>query len=80
VALANGSLLVVEMQGKTLKRIAPYGGHSVVAVLAGDANGAAIGADVRQTVNPVSRECRSDVSGALEMLLDMVLHLGRLLP
>jgi gluconolactonase len=47
VALADGSVLVVEMQRKTLTRIAPGGSHHVVAELGGGPNGAAIGPDGR---------------------------------
>ena len=47
VALADGSVLVVEMQGKMLTRVAPAGTHHVVAELGGGPNGAAIGPDGR---------------------------------
>jgi gluconolactonase len=47
VALADGSLLVVEVLGGRLSRIAPDGGVSTVADLGGGPNGAAIGPDGR---------------------------------
>ncbi len=47
VALADGSVLVVEMRGKTLVRVQPDGGKRVVAELGGGPNGAAIGPDGR---------------------------------
>jgi gluconolactonase len=47
VALPDGSLLVVEMLGGNLTRIAPDGSLSVVAALGGGPNGAAIGPDGR---------------------------------
>jgi gluconolactonase len=45
VALADGSVLVVEMKSATLTRIVPGGAASVVARLDGGPNGAAIGPD-----------------------------------
>jgi gluconolactonase len=45
VALADGSILVVEIRGRTLKRIAPDGHQQVVAALEGGPNGAASGPD-----------------------------------
>jgi gluconolactonase len=47
VALADGSVLVVEMQRKTLTRVTPDGSHHIVAELGGGPNGAAIGPDGR---------------------------------
>ena len=45
VALADGSVLVVEIEAARLTRVAPDGGKSTVAQLAGGPNGAAIGPD-----------------------------------
>ena len=45
VALANGSVLLVEIAAGTLTRIAPDGTKSVVATTGGGPNGAAIGPD-----------------------------------
>lgn len=45
VALADGSLLVVEIERRTLSRIAPDGAVTVVAHTGGGPNGAAIGPD-----------------------------------
>lgn len=47
VALSDGSVLVVEVAGGRLVRVAPDGGLSVVAELGGGPNGAAIGPDGR---------------------------------
>jgi gluconolactonase len=47
IALADGSLVVVEVLGGRLTRIAPDGARSVVAELGGGPNGAAIGPDGR---------------------------------
>lgn len=47
IALADGSVLVVEMQRKTLTSVRPDGGHRVIAELGGGPNGAAIGPDGR---------------------------------
>lgn len=47
VALVDGSLLVVEVLGSCLSRIAPDGSVSIVADLGGGPNGAAIGPDGR---------------------------------
>ncbi len=47
VAMEDGSVLVVEMRGKTLTRVRPNGDKEVVAELAGGPNGAAIGPDGR---------------------------------
>ena len=47
VAMEDGSVLVVEMRGKTLTRVEPNGDKKVVAQLAGGPNGAAIGPDGR---------------------------------
>lgn len=47
VALADGSILVVEIAGKALTRIASDGSKRVVAELEGGPNGAAIGPDGR---------------------------------
>jgi len=47
IALAGGSLLVVETLGRKLSRIAPDGRVSTVAELGGGPNGAAIGPDGR---------------------------------
>jgi len=45
VVLADGSVLVVEIERGTLTRISPGGGKDVVAFLGGGPNGAAIGPD-----------------------------------
>ena len=45
IVLADGSILVVEIERTTLTRIAPDGAVSVVAHLGGGPNGAAIGPD-----------------------------------
>lgn len=45
VVLPDGSVLVVEINGKTLKHVAPDGQHRVLAELEGGPNGAAIGPD-----------------------------------
>jgi len=45
--MEDGSILVVEMRGKTLTRVQPNGDKRVVAELAGGPNGAAIGPDGR---------------------------------
>ena len=47
VALRDGSVLVVEIAGKTLTRVAPDGQKQIVAELGGGPNGAAIGPDGR---------------------------------
>src|SRR6185369_17818414 len=47
IAMEDGSVLVVEMRGKTLTRVRPNGDKRVVAELAGGPNGAAIGPDGR---------------------------------
>jgi gluconolactonase len=47
VALEDGSILVVEIERKTLTRITKNGGVQVVATLGGGPNGAAIGPDGR---------------------------------
>src|SRR5262247_1895518 len=47
IALEDGSVLLVEMRGKTLTRVQPDGGKHVVAQLEGGPNGAAIGPDGR---------------------------------
>ncbi|MGE4242062.1 SMP-30/gluconolactonase/LRE family protein [Ramlibacter sp.] len=47
VALADGSVLVVEMHRRTLTRVSPDGGIEVVAQLSGGPNGAALGPDGR---------------------------------
>jgi gluconolactonase len=47
VALEDGSVLVVEIQGKTLTKILPTGEKIVIARLEGGPNGAAIGPDGR---------------------------------
>jgi gluconolactonase len=47
IALPDGSFLVVEIEGKTLKRVLADGRHEVVAHLGGGPNGAAIGPDGR---------------------------------
>lgn len=47
VPLADGSVLVVEIEAGRLTRISPGGGKSVVAQLGGGPNGAAIGPDGR---------------------------------
>lgn len=47
VALADGSVLVVEIARETLTRIAPDGRAEIVAELPGGPNGAAIGPDGR---------------------------------
>jgi gluconolactonase len=45
VAMADGSVLVVEIKGGRLVRVRPDGGKEVVATLGGGPNGAAIGPD-----------------------------------
>lgn len=45
IVLADGSILVVEIERATLTRIGPAGGQEVVAFLGGAPNGAAIGPD-----------------------------------
>jgi gluconolactonase len=45
IAMADGSVLVVEIEGARLIRVAPDGGKQVVAELGGGPNGAAIGPD-----------------------------------
>jgi gluconolactonase len=45
IAMADGSLLVVEIQRQTLSRISPSGKRETVAELGGGPNGAAIGPD-----------------------------------
>jgi len=47
VALDDGSVLVVEIEGKTLARVLPNGEKQIVAQLSGGPNGAAIGPDGR---------------------------------
>jgi gluconolactonase len=47
IALADGAILLVEMQRKTLTRVAPDGSLRIVAALQGGPNGAAIGPDGR---------------------------------
>jgi gluconolactonase len=47
VAMADGSVLVVEIEGKALVRVLPDGTKTVVAELSGGPNGAAIGPDGR---------------------------------
>ena len=47
VAMDDGSVLVVEIQGKALVRVLPNGDKHVVAELSGGPNGAAIGPDGR---------------------------------
>ena len=47
VAMDDGSVLVVEIQGKALVRVLPNGDKRVVAELSGGPNGAAIGPDGR---------------------------------
>lgn len=45
IAMADGSVLVVEIQGGCLVRVRPDGGKEIVAELGGGPNGAAIGPD-----------------------------------
>jgi len=45
IALADGSVLLVEIEARTLTRIGPDGARSVVAQLEGGPNGAALGPD-----------------------------------
>jgi len=45
IALGDGSVIVVEIYGQTLKRVMPDGTHSVIAKLDGGPNGAAVGPD-----------------------------------
>ena len=45
VAMADGSVILVEIQRKTLTRVAPDGRRTIVAELGGGPNGAAIGPD-----------------------------------
>jgi gluconolactonase len=47
VAMPDGSVLVVEIEGRTLKRVHADGRHEVIAQLGGGPNGAAIGPDGR---------------------------------
>lgn len=45
IAMPDGSVLIVEINGKTLTRVNPNGGHQMIAELQGGPNGAAIGPD-----------------------------------
>src|SRR5579862_5102921 len=45
VAMADGSVVLVEMRRRTLTRVAPDGRHMIIAELGGGPNGAAIGPD-----------------------------------
>jgi gluconolactonase len=45
VAMADGSVVLVEMRRRTLTRVAPDGRHTIIAELEGGPNGAAIGPD-----------------------------------
>src|ERR1700733_15163388 len=45
IAMADGSLLCVEIQRRTLTRVSPNGARETVAELGGGPNGAAIGPD-----------------------------------
>jgi gluconolactonase len=45
IAMADGSVLVVEIEGATLTRVSPDGAKQIVAELGGGPNGAAIGPD-----------------------------------
>jgi len=45
MAMADGSIVVVEMRRRTLTRIDPQGRHEIIAELGGGPNGAAIGPD-----------------------------------
>jgi len=45
IAMADGSIVLVEIQGKTLTRVTPNGQQTVIADLGGGPNGAAIGPD-----------------------------------
>jgi gluconolactonase len=45
IAMADGSVVLVEMQRKTLSRVAPDGAIGVIAELGGGPNGAAVGPD-----------------------------------
>jgi len=45
VAMADGSVILVEIRRRTLTRVAPDGKHSIIAELGGGPNGAAIGPD-----------------------------------
>src|SRR5580698_6601334 len=45
IAMADGSIVLVEIAGKTLTRVTPDGKTSVIAELGGGPNGAAIGPD-----------------------------------
>ena len=47
VAMADGSIVLVELEAGTLSRIAPDGTRSVIAALGGSPNGVAIGPDER---------------------------------
>lgn len=47
IAMEDGSVLLVEIQGQTLVRVQPDGGKHVIAELKGGPNGAAIGPDGR---------------------------------
>src|SRR5437879_248960 len=45
IALDDGSVILVEVRGATLKRVRPDGRAEVLAVLGGGPNGAALGPD-----------------------------------
>jgi len=45
IAMADGSVVLVEIQRKTLTRVTPDGGQEIIADLGGGPNGAAIGPD-----------------------------------
>ena len=45
IAMADGSVVLVEIQRQTLTRVAPDGTQSVIAHLGGGPNGAAVGPD-----------------------------------
>jgi gluconolactonase len=45
IAMADGSVIVVEIQRQTLTRITPFGAVEVIATLGGGPNGAAVGPD-----------------------------------
>ena len=47
IAMPDGSIILVEIERQTLSRVSPNGEVTVVAVLGGGPNGAAIGPDGR---------------------------------
>ena len=45
IAMADGSIILTEIQGQTLTRVTPDGKREIIANLGGGPNGAAIGPD-----------------------------------